>query len=82
MSNKSNKSYTPKKVMAIAAHPDDIEFGSVGTIARWVKEGAAVAYVLATSGDVGIAKPGMTREKAAEIRDQIHSMREQFIANS
>ena len=61
--------YTPESVMAIVAHPDDIEFGCVGTVARWVSEGARAAYVLTTSGDVGIAKPGMTKEKAAEIRE-------------
>lgn len=61
--------YIPKRAMAIVAHPDDIEFGCAGTIARWVKEGAAVCYVLCTSGDVGIAEPGMTRERAATIRE-------------
>lgn len=65
----SNNVYTPESVMAVFAHPDDIEFGCAGTIARWVKEGARAAYVLITSGDVGIAKPGMTKEKAAEIRE-------------
>lgn len=65
----SNGTYIPKRVMAIAAHPDDIEFGSVGTIARWVKAGATAAYVLVTSGDVGIAEAGMTKTKAAEIRE-------------
>jgi LmbE family N-acetylglucosaminyl deacetylase len=55
--------------MAIVAHPDDIEFGIAGTMARWVKEGAEVCYVLCTSGDVGIAEPGMTRERATEIRE-------------
>jgi LmbE family N-acetylglucosaminyl deacetylase len=61
--------YVPRKAMVIAAHPDDIEFGPVGTIARWVKDGAEVCYVLCTSGDVGIAEPGMTRQKAAQIRE-------------
>lgn len=65
----NNERYTPQKVMVIMAHPDDIEFSCAGTIARWVKEGAEVAYVLCTSGDVGIAEPGMTRAKAAEIRE-------------
>lgn len=65
----SNGTYVPKRVMAIAAHPDDIEFGSVGTIARWVKAGATAAYVLVTSGDVGIAEAGMTKAKATEIRE-------------
>ncbi len=65
----SQSSYTPKKAMVIVAHPDDIEFGCAGTIARWVKEGAEVSYVLCTSGDVGIAEEGMTKAKAAEIRE-------------
>lgn len=64
-----NNIYTPKSVLAVFAHPDDIEFSCVGTIARWVKEGARAAYVLITSGDVGIAEPGMTKAKAAEIRE-------------
>lgn len=55
--------------MVIVAHPDDIEFSCAGTIARWVKEGTRVAYVLCTSGDVGIDEPGMTRARATEIRE-------------
>jgi LmbE family N-acetylglucosaminyl deacetylase len=62
--------YTPESAMVIVAHPDDIEFGCAGTIARWVKDGARVAYVLCTSGDVGIAEPGMTKAKAAQIREK------------
>ena len=64
-----NGRYTPKKAMVIMAHPDDVEFACAGTVARWVKEGATVAYVLCTSGDVGIADKGMTKEKAAQIRE-------------
>jgi LmbE family N-acetylglucosaminyl deacetylase len=55
--------------MIIAAHPDDIEFSSAGTAARWIKEGSEVVYVLCTSGDVGISEPGMTKAKATEIRE-------------
>ena len=61
--------YIPDSAMVIVAHPDDIEFSSAGTIARWVKDGTRVAYVVCTSGEVGIAEPGMTREKAAKIRE-------------
>jgi len=61
--------YTPKTAMVIAAHPDDIEFSCAGTIARWVKAGTEVVYVLCTSGDVGIAKPGMTKAEAIKIRE-------------
>lgn len=65
-----NNFYTPESAMVIVAHPDDIEFSCAGTIARWVQTGTRVAYVLCTSGEVGIAEAGMTREKAAEIREK------------
>lgn len=61
--------YVPESAMAIVAHPDDIEFSCAGTIARWVKAGTRVAYVLCTSGEVGIAEKGMTKEEAAQIRE-------------
>ena len=61
--------YTPESAMAIMAHPDDIEFTCVGTLARWAGAGARISYVLCTSGDVGIAEPGMTRARATEIRE-------------
>ena len=25
----------PRRVLAFAAHPDDIDFGAAGTLARW-----------------------------------------------
>jgi LmbE family N-acetylglucosaminyl deacetylase len=65
----NNGYYVPEKAMVIVAHPDDIEFGCAGTVARWTRAGAEVVYVLCTSGDVGIAEPGMTKSKAAEIRE-------------
>lgn len=61
--------YVPQKAMVIVAHPDDIEFSSAGTVARWVQAGTEVIYVLVTSGDVGIAKLELTRAQAAEIRE-------------
>ncbi len=65
----TNQIYVPESAMAITAHPDDIEFTCVGTLARWVRQGTRVTYVLCTSGDVGIDEPGMTREKATQIRE-------------
>jgi LmbE family N-acetylglucosaminyl deacetylase len=64
-----NSFYVPESAMAIVAHPDDIEFSCVGTIARWAQTGARICYVLCTSGDVGIAEEGMTREQATIIRE-------------
>ena len=61
--------YVPARAMAIFAHPDDIEFSCAGTLARWSQGGAEIAYLLLTSGDVGIAERGMTKQQAREIRE-------------
>lgn len=61
--------YTPESALVIVAHPDDIEFSCAGTVARWVKNGARVVYLLCTSGEVGIAENDMTTKRATEIRE-------------
>ena len=58
------------RILALGAHPDDIEFSCAGTVARWTQGGARIAYVLCTSGEVGIAEKGMTKAQAAEIREE------------
>ncbi len=65
----ADQTYIPESAMVIVAHPDDIEFTCGGTMALWAKVGCRIVYVLCTSGDVGIAEPGMTNQKAAEIRE-------------
>jgi len=67
--NSNNRRYTPERVLVIVAHPDDIEFGVAGTIARWVRDGARARYVLCTSGQVGIKDPAISPEEAAAIRE-------------
>lgn len=41
------------RVLVVAAHPDDVDFGAAGTVAGWVDAGVEVRYVLATRGDSG-----------------------------
>lgn len=55
-------------VLAVAAHPDDIDFGCAATLARFVDSGASVAELLVTRGDAGSSDPAMTRERLREIR--------------
>jgi len=62
--------YNPKSAMAIFAHPDDIEFSCVGTLARWAKTGTKVSYIIITSGDVGIDDPTINQENAIQIREK------------
>ena len=48
-----NDQESRKVGMVIMAHPDDAEFGSAGTVARWVREGWKVYYVVCTDGGGG-----------------------------
>jgi LmbE family N-acetylglucosaminyl deacetylase len=60
----------PKSAMVIFAHPDDPEFSSAGTIARWVQAGCKATYVLLTSGNVGTDDLHLTGAELAEIRER------------
>jgi LmbE family N-acetylglucosaminyl deacetylase len=40
--------------LAVVAHPDDLEYGASGAIARWTAQGKKVVYVLACRGEAGI----------------------------
>lgn len=50
----------------IGAHPDDIEIGCGGTVAKLVEEGQKCIFVIATKGDQGSLK--YSTEELAEIR--------------
>lgn len=59
---------TPERVLVIAAHPDDIEFGVAGSVAKWRAEGAEVAYVIVTDGSAGSNEPGVDLDELAAQR--------------
>ncbi len=63
------ESTAPKRVLVIQAHPDDVEFSSAGTVARWANEGAHITYCSLTSGDKGSDDPAMTGERLAASRE-------------
>lgn len=42
------------RALAVLAHPDDIEYGGAGAVARWTAEGRTVDYLLVTRGEAGI----------------------------
>jgi LmbE family N-acetylglucosaminyl deacetylase len=54
------------RVLAVGAHPDDLEILCGGTIARYVKDGHQVVMCHATNGDMGSFVHG--REEIAAIR--------------
>ena len=59
-----------RRVMVITAHPDDSEFGAGGTVAKLVREGREVTYVVVTNGNKGSSDRSMTPERLARIREE------------
>ena len=57
-------------IMVVTAHPDDAEFGAAGTVARWVKEGKEVVYVVCTSGDKGTTDRSVKPQDLAKVREE------------
>jgi LmbE family N-acetylglucosaminyl deacetylase len=56
-------------IMAIAAHPDDIESWCAGTLAGAIDAGAAVRLLLVTSGDKGSSDPAADPAMVAAQRE-------------
>jgi LmbE family N-acetylglucosaminyl deacetylase len=48
---------TPTVALAIGAHPDDVEFGCGGTLAKWSAAGAVVHHLICTDGAKGSWDP-------------------------
>ena len=48
---------TPKRALAIGAHPDDIEFGAGATLAKWADHGCEVSLLVCTDGSKGTWDP-------------------------
>ncbi len=54
------------RVLAIVAHPDDLEYGAAAAVARWTDAGNEVVYLLATRGEAGI--DGVPPERSGPLR--------------
>jgi LmbE family N-acetylglucosaminyl deacetylase len=48
---------TPRSALAIGAHPDDVEFGCGGTLAKWAAGGCIVHHLVLTDGSKGTWNP-------------------------
>jgi LmbE family N-acetylglucosaminyl deacetylase len=57
-------------ILVIAPHPDDAETRSAGSVARWVREGKEVVYVVCTNGDKGTGDPAIRPEELVAIREK------------
>jgi len=55
------------RALAIAAHPDDLEYGTAGAVAAWTDAGKDVRYLLVTRGEAGIDT--LSPEECAPLRE-------------
>jgi LmbE family N-acetylglucosaminyl deacetylase len=55
------------RALCIVAHPDDLEYGAAGAVARWTSEGKDVSYLLVTRGEAGI--DAMSPAAAGPLRE-------------
>ena len=77
-------------ILAIGAHPDDVELGCGGTLAKLISEGKKVAIVDLTQGELGTRGTNVTRAEEAASASEILGisarenlkMKDGFILNS
>jgi len=60
----------PSRVLAVGAHPDDVDGTAGGTLALWAAEGVEITYCVLTDGGAGGSDPTVPRETIPEIRQQ------------
>ncbi len=58
-----------ERILVVAAHPDDADFGAAGTIASWTDAGIAVTLLCCTHGEQG-ARPDADIQAIPALREQ------------
>ena len=59
----------PKRLMAVSAHPDDMEFGAGATITKWIREGWEGCLVICTDGGKGTSDSNMDLQDLIATRE-------------
>lgn len=60
----------PERAVAVGAHPDDVEFGCGGTLAKWASRGCSITHVVCTDGSKGSWDPGANVEHLVSTRQE------------
>jgi len=63
----------PGRALAIGAHPDDVEFGCGGTLAKWADQGCQISHLVCTDGSKGSWAAG--EDLAALVSTRQHEQR-------
>jgi LmbE family N-acetylglucosaminyl deacetylase len=62
-----------RRVLCVAAHPDDVEYGASAAVAAWTASGVEVAYLLLTRGEAGMDALPPDRTAAVRTKEQLAS---------
>ena len=57
-----------ERLLVVMAHPDDVDFGSAGTVAWLTSHGVDVSYCIVTDGDAGGSDRAISRAEMASMR--------------
>jgi LmbE family N-acetylglucosaminyl deacetylase len=61
----------PASALAVGAHPDDVEFGAGGTLAKWAAAGCVIHHLVCTDGSKGTWDPSASlTELVAHRQDE------------
>jgi LmbE family N-acetylglucosaminyl deacetylase len=60
---------TPVSALAIGAHPDDVEFGAGGLLAKWAADGCTIHHLVCTDGSKGTWDPNADLVALAAARE-------------
>jgi LmbE family N-acetylglucosaminyl deacetylase len=63
-----NDQNVENRILAISAHPDDVEFTSGGSLVRWINEGWTVSLLICTDGGKGSQDLTVIPAELATIR--------------
>lgn len=61
---------TPARALAVGAHPDDVDFGCGGTLAKWSSAGCEVHVVVCTDGSKGSWDAGADTTALIAVRQE------------
>ena len=57
-----------RRVLIVTAHPDDVDFGTAGTVAAFTEAEVEVTYCVVTNGDAGGSDRSISRADMAALR--------------
>ncbi len=61
---------TPRRALAVGAHPDDVDFFAGGTLAKWAADGCEVSVCVCTDGSKGTWDPDADEAELIETRQR------------